>query len=123
MSRIVYGAFLSKNTREYLLGKDSVPEYYFDSLSTDVISDKTMNITHYWSDRWLASRIKHEPIYERLRRFDKESLLVGKQLKESAGWEYKRLEEGNGVETALEVNLPFYLFPLYQKSIVCQAFM
>jgi hypothetical protein len=117
MSRIVYGAFLAKNAREYLLGKNSVPEYYFDNMSTDTISEKTTAITHYWSERWLGSRVKYKPIYERLRNFDKESIRVSKQLKESAGWEYKRLKEDNNVETASETAMGIQLGLDFVRSL------
>jgi hypothetical protein len=31
MSRIVYGAFIARNAKEYLLGRDEAPEYYFNT--------------------------------------------------------------------------------------------
>jgi hypothetical protein len=117
MSRIVYGAFLANNTREYLLGKDTAPEYYFDSLTADTVVEKTMAITHYWSERWLASRIKYEPIYERLRSFNKDSIRVSEQLKETSGWVYKRLEEVVTLDTISDVQLGLdFVRSLYRGS-------
>lgn len=94
MSRIVYGAFLARNTKEYLLGRDNAPEYYFDTpLTPQIVREKTTAIIHYWSDRWLASRVKYEPIFERLRNFDINRVRVSEQLREPSDWEFKRLED------------------------------
>ena len=94
MSRIVFGAFLAKNSKDYLLGRDNAPEYYFDNPLTPYIArQKTEDIAHYWSDRWLKSRIRYEPIFERLRIFCADSVRVSEQLHEPSDWEFKRLED------------------------------
>jgi hypothetical protein len=90
MRRIVYGAILAKNTQNYLLGHDTTPEYYF-SLSN--IEEKTMAIIKYWQDRWLSSRIKYEPIYERIRAFEINSFRVSAQITTTDEWVFKRLKK------------------------------
>ncbi|MDR2266844.1 MAG: DUF4338 domain-containing protein [Christensenellaceae bacterium] len=99
MSRIVYGACLAGNTKDYLLGKDKVPRFYFETpLTEEVANKKTNDIIKYWSERWLASRVRHEPIFERLRTFDKNKLRVSRRFSESNKWEFKRLEENSVLE-------------------------
>lgn len=99
MSRIVYGAFIARNAKEYLLGYDNVPEYYFEiPLTQRVVKEKTAMIINYWSDRWLKSRIRYQPIFERLRLFDASSIRVSNQLREPTNWEFKRLEDAVTVE-------------------------
>jgi len=94
MSRIVYGAFLARNAKEYLLGRDDAPEYYFEMpLTPQVAKEKTTAIIHFWSDRWLTSRVKYEPIFERLRNFDINNFRISEQLKKTTDWEFKRLED------------------------------
>ena len=94
MSRIVYGAFLARNASEYLLGLDDAPEYYFETpLTSQIVREKTAAIIQYWTNRWLASRVKYEPIFERLRNFDISRVCVSKQLREPTDWEFKRLED------------------------------
>jgi len=95
MRRIVYGAFLAKNAREYLLGHDKVPEYYF---SQSNIYEKTAAIIYYWQGRWLTNRIKYEPIFERMRSFSVENLRVSTQLTNSDEWVFKRLKEEEAEE-------------------------
>ena len=90
MSRIVYGACLAKNTFDYLLGKDNKPEYYTDM---DNYQEGTQRIIDYWINRWLASRLKYDPIYERIRNFNKADLLVGNQIQEKDEWKFKPLKE------------------------------
>jgi hypothetical protein len=94
MSRIVYGAFIARNAKEYLLGLDEAPEYYFDTpLTQRVAEEKTSAIINYWSDRWLTSRIRYGQIFDRLRNFDIGSIRVSEQLREPMDWEFKRLED------------------------------
>jgi hypothetical protein len=90
MRRIVYGAFLAKNTREYLLGHDTAPEYYF---SQSNVEEKTAAVIQYWQERWLSSRIKYEPIFERMRAFTSENLRVSTELTTIDEWVFKRLKE------------------------------
>lgn len=101
MSRIVYGAFIARNAKEYLLGRDEAPEYYFDTpLTQRVAEEKTTAIIHYWADRWLASRVHYAPIFERLRNFDITNIRVSEQLRKPTDWEFKRLED-TAVENAV----------------------
>lgn len=64
MSRIVYGACLAENTFDYLLGKDKEPRYYTD---VEDYESGTNAVIRFWQNRWLASRLNYEPIYERIR--------------------------------------------------------
>jgi hypothetical protein len=89
MSRIVYGACLAKNTKDYLLGHADVPEYYFEG-TTDGVRRGTEAIIRYWQERWLASRKNYEPIYERLQAFNPNNIVVGNEI--SGTWSYKPLE-------------------------------
>lgn len=90
MSRIVYGACLAKNTFEYLLGKDSTPEYYTDM--SDYISG-TQKTIDFWRNRWLKSRLNYQPIYQRIRDFDKQGFLVSNQIDEDEEWSFSKLKE------------------------------
>lgn len=90
MRRIVYGAFLAKNAQAYLLGHDTIPEYYF---TQNNIKEKTETVVRYWQDRWLSSRIKYEPIFERMRLFTADSIRVSTQLALTDDWVFKRLKE------------------------------
>jgi hypothetical protein len=93
MSRIVYGACLAKNTKDYLLGRSDVPEYYFDS-NVGGIKRGTDAIIRFWQERWLASRKNYEPIYERLCEFDPNDIIVGNEINDI--WTYKPLEMQKG---------------------------
>jgi hypothetical protein len=81
MSRIVYGACIARNAREYLLGCEAVPEYWFGELTKQTAVNKTDAIIRYWVDRWLNSRVKYNPVFERLRTFDVSTLRLSEQLK------------------------------------------
>lgn len=90
MSRIVYGACLAENTFEYLLGKDSEPKYYTDM--ADYVAG-TQKIVNFWRNRWLKSRLNYEPIYQRIRDFDKQGFLVSNQIDEDEEWSFSKLKE------------------------------
>lgn len=90
MSRIVYGACLASNTLDYLLGKADAPEYYTD---IEYYQEGTEKIINYWRERWLRSRLNYDPIFERIRSFNKETLLVGNQIDEDEEWTFKKLKE------------------------------
>lgn len=90
MSRIVYGACLAENTFDYLLGKDKEPRYYTDM--TDYVLG-TQKIIDFWRNRWLKSRLNYEPIYQRMRNFDKQSFLVSNQIDEDEEWSFSKLKE------------------------------
>jgi energy-coupling factor transporter ATP-binding protein EcfA2 len=102
MSRIIYGAFLARNSKDYLLGRDDVPEYYFElPLTSQIAKEKTSAIVHFWSDRWLASRVRYKPIFERLQNFKIDNIRVSKQLNGNTKWEFKRMED-----TGMEDTIP-----------------
>ncbi len=90
MSRIVYGACLAENTFDYLLGRDSEPQDYTDMI--DYVSG-TEKIVDFWRSRWLKSRLNYEPIYQRIRDFDKRVFLVSSQINEDEEWSFSKLKE------------------------------
>lgn len=90
MSRIVYGACLASNTKEYLLGKESAPKYYTDM---DKYQEGTDKIVHYWQTRWLSSRLNYEPIYEKIKSFDLEAFKVSSQIESGEEWSFSKLKE------------------------------
>lgn len=90
MSRIVYGACLASNTFEYLLGKDKTPRYYSNSTN---YKEETQGIINYWKTRWLSSRLQYEPIFDRIRAFDKNSLLISNEIDKSEEWSFSKLKE------------------------------
>jgi len=90
MSRIVYGACLAENTFEYLLGRDEKPRYY---TNMEEYTQGTQRVIDYWCDRWLASRLKYTPIYDRIRQFDKQAFLVGNQIDADEEWSFSKLKE------------------------------
>lgn len=90
MSRIVYGACLAKNTFEYLLGKADKPEYYSD---IEDYNAGTQKVIDFWTSRWLNSRLNFEPIYQRIRDFNKQEFLVSNQIKTDEKWKFEKLKE------------------------------
>jgi hypothetical protein len=90
MSRIVYGACLANNTFDYLMGKAERPEYYTDLGN---YREGTQKVIDYWVTRWLKSRLNYEPIYQRIRDFDKQEFLVGNQINDDEKWKFEKLKE------------------------------
>ena len=90
MSRIVYGACLANNTFDYLMGKAERPEYYTDIGN---YQEGTQKVIDYWVTRWLKSRLNYEPIYQRIRDFDKQEFLVGNQINDDEKWKFEKLKE------------------------------
>ena len=90
MSRIVYGACLAENTFDYLLGKDKEPRYYTD---VEDYESGTNAVIRFWQNRWLASRLNYEPIYERIRAFDRQAFLVSNQIDADEEWKFTKLKE------------------------------
>ena len=111
MSRIVYGACLAKNTFEYLMGTDPEPVYYTDMSDYKKGTDA---IISFWQNRWLGSRLNYEPIYERVRCFNKKAFLVSNQINEDEKWSFTRLKEEShmpavdGNQTGLQFIRDFY---------------
>ena len=79
MSRIVYAAFTAKNTREYLMGEEDSPEFYFKK---DEVAQKTKAIIQFWENRWLMSRLNYEPVFDRISSFNRADFLISNELKE-----------------------------------------
>ena len=90
MSRIVYGAMLASNTKEYLLGLEDQPKFYFGE---EDYKQGTEKIINYWQHRWVLSRLKYTPIFERIRGFDKQAFLVSSDIKKEAEWKFEKLKE------------------------------
>ena len=111
MSRIVYGACLAENTFDYLLGKDDRPKYY---TNMDDYADGTQKIIDYWCSRWLGSRLNYEPIYDRIRSFDKTKFLVGSEISSGNDWSFTKLKEvphlptNDKLKTGLQFVRDFY---------------
>jgi hypothetical protein len=90
MPRIVYGACLAKNTSRYLLGLDSKPEYYTD---INNYQTGTQKVIDYWRDRWVMSRLNYSPVFDRLKAFDKNSLLVSNEFRDDETINFVPLKE------------------------------
>jgi hypothetical protein len=80
MRRIVFGAWLAKNGRQYLSGEASEPVYYFEGCMSPDLG--TQRIIDYWRDRWLTMRLDHEEALKRMANFSRDSVLVGKELEQ-----------------------------------------
>lgn len=112
MSRIVYGACLAGNTREYLLGYDEKPKYYFNE---EYIAEETQKIIDYWLNRWVISRLNHEPIFDRIGSFDKKRFLVSNTIKDAGKWMFKPLTGDTKMDTQeTKKELLDYLRDLYR---------
>ncbi|MBP2018538.1 hypothetical protein J2Z79_001953 [Symbiobacterium terraclitae] len=120
MGRIVYGAWLATNGREYLLGMDDKPKYYFDN-NTDGI-EGTEAIAEYWRQRWLASRILYQPALDQVREFSPGDSLVlapdnGGDTREPAYQPIRFEAEGMiGVTAGHDESLREYVRNLYRGS-------
>ena len=53
----------------------------------------TQKIIDFWRNRWLKSRLNYEPIYRRIRDFDKQGFLISNQIDEDEEWSFSKLEE------------------------------
>lgn len=72
------------------MGEAEKPEYYTDI--TDY-RDGTQKVIDYWLNRWLKSRLNFNPIYQRIADFDKQTIMVGNQIKEDGKWKFEKLKE------------------------------
>ena len=79
MRRIVFGAMLAENTKEYLLGIDESPNYPF---SIENSKEETEKIILFWQNRWLNKRLLWSPIYEIIESFDVKTLLLSQYLED-----------------------------------------
>jgi hypothetical protein len=62
--RNVYAATLIKNIENYLLGKDSNPEYI---IPQDSPKKRSTQIIQYWAERWLSNRLKREDVLKKIK--------------------------------------------------------
>ena len=61
--RIVYGVPVVRNCREFLLGMDDEPDYYFD---TNDPRGSTREIARWWTERWLGRRLESDDVLARV---------------------------------------------------------
>jgi hypothetical protein len=59
--RLVYGIPLARNFKEYLMGRESEPDYLF---SLTNVEDRTKSIAGWWAERWLARRIERDDVLD-----------------------------------------------------------
>jgi hypothetical protein len=64
-ARLIYGVPLALNFREYLLGREAVPQYPFDC---DHPQDVTSAIASWWTKRWLLRRIVRDDVLREVSR-------------------------------------------------------
>lgn len=65
-ARLVYGIELARNAKRYLNGQEESPDYLWPIEDPQSVTEA---ISSYWIDRWLVSRIKHQPALELVRSF------------------------------------------------------
>lgn len=95
MNRIVYGACLAQNTLEYLMGKETTPKYY---TNTENYNSETQKIIDFWKTRWLRSRLNYQPIYQKIREFNRKNFLVGNQITTANdSYKFMKLKEDNPI--------------------------
>ena len=61
--RIVYGVPVVRNLREFLLGMDDEPEYFFGMIEPE---RSTEEIGRWWTERWLRKRIESDDVLARV---------------------------------------------------------
>lgn len=61
--RLVYGSLLATNARDYLLGVDPKPHYYWDGRSSMEIENA---IARFWLERWAAPRARRDDVAQAL---------------------------------------------------------
>ncbi len=61
--RLVYGVALIRNLKRYLLGQDAQPDYLFPMEDP---AEATQRIAQWWATRWLAKRVQHPDILEKV---------------------------------------------------------
>jgi hypothetical protein len=78
--RIVYGVELAKNTKEYLRGEASEPQYTFPP---QAFRKGTESIIDFWMTRWLAPRSNRPETLQKVQAFSTDELLLSRELNET----------------------------------------
>lgn len=79
--RIVYCMELAKNSKEFLNGYTSDLQYAFDLESPESITRVTREMSGFWYNRWLLSRINTVDIETRLNAFNVEEFMLSRRCK------------------------------------------
>lgn len=79
--RIVYCMELAKNSKDFLNGYTSELQYAFDLDSPESIAQATREMSDFWYERWLQSRINTVDIEARLNNFKVEEFMLGRRCK------------------------------------------
>ncbi len=75
--RIVYSIDLARNTNEFLLGLAESPEYGFDLDNDQEVEQRTQDLVDYWYNRWAVNRAQNVDLYQRLKDFNINQILIG----------------------------------------------
>ena len=79
--RIVYSMELAKNSKDFLNGYTSDLQYAFDLENPESIIQATKEMSDFWYNRWLLSRIKTVDIETRLNAFKVEEFMLSRRCK------------------------------------------
>ncbi len=79
MRRLVYGAWVATNGRDYLAGESPRPDYYFSKNGLDS-TEGTQLLIDFWMERWLTMRLDHAPALKELARFRRTDWSILKQV-------------------------------------------
>lgn len=90
MNRIVYGAFLARNAKEVLTGREQTPDHSFGDCSP---AEGTRTIIAFWCERWLRMRAKQPDILQRVRSLDAASFILGRQLDGESPTEFTEIRD------------------------------
>lgn len=106
--RIVYNIPLIQNVERFLLEIDDVPRFIISQNESESGHKSSRRIADFWSERWAASRLDHNPLFNQLGEASPLKLRVSRQLPRT-----------NTLITRLE--LPFLDLDLHQKDTFMQA--
>lgn len=79
--RIVYSMELAKNSKDFLNGYTSDLQYAFDLENPESIIQTTKEMSDFWYNRWLLSRINTVDIETRLNAFKVEEFMLSRRCK------------------------------------------